>query len=64
MATAEVVDYIRDECLLGNCKSALEIGCGSGRFLAAMAPELLAITGIDISRNMLNYAADRCKNIS
>ena len=63
MATAEVVDYIRGECLLGSDKSALEIGCGSGRFLAAMAPELLAITGIDISRNMLNYAADRCKNV-
>ena len=63
-ATNEVVDYMRREELLGKGKSALEIGCGTGRFLAAMAPELLSVTGIDISENMLKVAADRCKNIA
>ena len=62
--TNEVVDYMRKEELLGNGKSALEIGCGTGRFLAAMAPELLSITGIDISENMLKAAADRCRTIA
>lgn len=63
-ATNEIVDYMRKEELLGNGKSALEIGCGTGRFLAAMAPELLSVTGIDISENMLKAAADRCRNIA
>ena len=63
-ATNEVVDYMRSEGLLGKGKSALEIGCGTGRFLAAMAPELLSVTGIDISENMLKAAADRCRNIA
>ena len=63
-ATNEVVDYIRDESLLGKNTSALEIGCGSGRFLVALAPELLSIVGIDISKNMVKIAAERCRSIA
>jgi ubiquinone/menaquinone biosynthesis C-methylase UbiE len=63
-ATNEVVDYIRDEGLLKKNNTALEIGCGSGRFLVAMAPDLQSIVGIDISENMRKIAANRCRNIA
>ena len=63
-STDEVVEYMRDEGLLKRNKSALEIGCGSGRFLVAMAPDLLSFVGIDISENMRKIAAYRCRNIA
>lgn len=63
-ATAEVVAYLRSEGLLGAERSALEIGCGIGRFLTALAPELARLAGLDISQEMLRQARRRCKDIS
>lgn len=59
-ATAEVAAYLRREQLLNDRVSAIEIGCGIGRFLAALAPELSSITGVDVSTNMLAHARERC----
>jgi ubiquinone/menaquinone biosynthesis C-methylase UbiE len=61
-ATAEAVAYLRSEHLLGLDRRALEIGCGIGRFLTALAPEMASVTGVDISRQMLMEARRRCKN--
>jgi SAM-dependent methyltransferase len=60
-ATREVVDFLRGERLLGRERCSLEIGCGIGRFLAAMAPELARVVGVDVSSNMLAQARQRCK---
>lgn len=60
-ATAEVVDFLRDERLLGRERSALEVGCGNGRFLAALAPELASVVGLDVSPVMLAQARERCR---
>lgn len=59
-ATAEVVDDLESQGLLEHDRCALEIGCGSGRFLAALAPKLLYVIGVDVSANMLGHALRRC----
>lgn len=58
--TAEVASYLRRQNLLGRDRSALEIGCGIGRFLAALAPELSRMVGLDVSPVMLAEARRRC----
>lgn len=55
-ATAEVVQRMRAWDLLGPERDALEIGCGAGRFLAALAPEVRRIVGLDLSPRMLAAA--------
>lgn len=59
-ATAEVIEHLRNEDLLHRDRCALEIGCGSGRFVAALAPELSRVVGVDVSANMLAHARQRC----
>lgn len=59
-ATREVVDHMRGQGLLGSDKSALEIGCGIGRFQAALAPEVGEAHGIDVSPKMVEEARRRC----
>jgi len=59
-ATAEVVDELRNLGLLGRDRSALQIGCGIGRFLAALAPELSRVVGLDVFHGMLAQARSRC----
>ncbi len=61
-ATAEIVAYLKARGALGRGLCALEIGCGIGRFLAALSPELSHIAGIDISQEMLALARSRTKN--
>lgn len=63
-ATAEVVDDLRREGLLRHDYRLLDIGCGSGRFLAALAPELWHVVGVDVSANMLAHARRRCADFS
>ncbi len=41
----------------------LEIGCGIGRFVQALAGELAQIVGIDISPGMIAVARERCRGL-
>jgi SAM-dependent methyltransferase len=59
-ATAEVVDRLRDWSLLGPSRRVLDIGCGIGRFGEALAGEVKAYVGIDISGAMIEEARQRC----
>lgn len=59
-ATKDVVARMRDWGLLDRTKQALEIGCGIGRFVAALAPEFEHVTGLDISETMIAKARERC----
>ena len=59
-ATEEVVGTMRGWGLLRTDSHVLEIGCGAGRFLAALAPQVGSVTGIDISGAMLGVAQSRC----
>ena len=63
-ATAEIVARLREWGLLGRGRAVLDIGCGIGRFEAALAPEVAAITGIDVAAGMIAEARRRCAGFS
>jgi SAM-dependent methyltransferase len=58
-ATGEVVQKLQDLGLLAPDRDMLEIGCGLGRFVAALAPSLRRVTGIDLSAAMVAEARRR-----
>lgn len=60
VATAEVTAQMRAWGLLGGDRVLLEIGCGIGRFPAALAGEAARIIGLDISPAMVAEARRRC----
>ena len=59
-ATAEIVAAMSGWGLAGPRADLLEIGCGSGRFLAALAPSMRSLLGLDISPGMVEAARRRC----
>lgn len=44
-------------------RRALELGCGTGVFLARVAPSGVTLWGIDLSRDLLHRAADRVAHL-
>jgi SAM-dependent methyltransferase len=60
VATAEVVQLFEAWELLGDDRVILQIGCGIGRFEAALASRVQAAYGIDISDAMIAVARRRC----
>jgi len=63
-ATEEVVAYLRRETLLGSDCRVLEIGCGIGRFVEALAPEVTEVIGLDIAPAMIEEARRRCAGLT
>ena len=62
-ATAEIVELLDAWGLIGESKRVLDIGCGIGRFAAALSPRVATIAGIDISGNMIAEARRRCAGL-
>ena len=62
-ATAEIVERLESWDLLGAGRTVLDIGCGIGRLELALAPRVAAITGIDVSPNMIEEAGRRCAGL-
>jgi SAM-dependent methyltransferase len=62
-ATTEVVAQMHAWRLLGPGRVLLEIGCGIGRFPAALAGEAAMIIGLDISGAMVDEARRRCSGL-
>ncbi|MBA3517786.1 MAG: class I SAM-dependent methyltransferase [Rhizobiales bacterium] len=58
-ATGEIVDRLTDWGLIAPEAECLDIGCGIGRFEAALAGRLRTIVGIDISGAMVETARQR-----
>jgi predicted TPR repeat methyltransferase len=58
-ATGELVALVRRWRLYDATSEVLDLGCGSGRLLEAIAPGVRAITGLDVSEAMLSAAARR-----
>lgn len=58
-ATQELVEFLTTRELLQPDTGVLEIGCGIGRIVGAIAPRVRAVTGLDISRAMLGEARRR-----
>jgi SAM-dependent methyltransferase len=63
-ATAEVVDWLADEALLGRGRRVLEIGCGIGRFVQAIAPACALTVGVDVSPVMTAETARRTARLA
>jgi len=63
-ATAEVVSYLEVLGVLGPQKTLLELGCGIGRLIEALAPEIGSAAGIDISDAMVQHARQRCRRFA
>jgi ubiquinone/menaquinone biosynthesis C-methylase UbiE len=61
--TRETVDLLELWQILGPDRSALDLGCGIGRFSAALAPRLREVHGVDISPKMIAAARRRCAHL-
>jgi predicted TPR repeat methyltransferase len=59
-ATAEIVAQLRDWGAVTKKTVLLDIGCGIGRLLTALAPQIHSATGIDVSVQMVKAAQRRC----
>jgi SAM-dependent methyltransferase len=62
-ATGEVLTRLREWKVLAGAANVLEIGCGTGRFIAPLAKVGYQAIGIDTSFGMLRRAELRCRGI-
>ena len=63
-ATQDVIALMRDARLIDRDCDMLDLGCGIGRFVRALAPELRHITGLDVSPKMIAEARRRCAHLA
>ncbi len=63
-ATDEILHRMRLWNLLSPAACVLDIGCGNGRIIEAVAPQVKAAIGIDVSMRMLQAARERCADFS
>jgi len=56
--TEDAVRQITDGIPVGTDWRCLEIGCGVGRLMRAMAPRVACVIGVDLSQRMLDFARD------
>jgi SAM-dependent methyltransferase len=61
--TRETLDLLERWGVLGAERSILDLGCGIGRFSAALAPLVREVHGIDISPKMIAAARRRCAHL-
>lgn len=59
-ATAEIVAQLKSWGAVTADTDVLDIGCGIGRLLVALAPEVRTAVGIDVSAEMVKAAHRRC----
>ena len=59
-ATAEIVEQLKAWGAVTRDTALLDIGCGIGRLLVALAPAVRTATGIDVSAEMVKAARRRC----
>ena len=63
-ATAEVVRRMAEWGLLGPDRVVLDLGCGIGRFAAAIAGSVRQVIGLDVSARMVEEARRRCAGLA
>jgi SAM-dependent methyltransferase len=64
LATDEVVRRMAEWGLLGPDRMVLDLGCGIGRFAAAIAGQVRRVVGLDISARMVAEAQRRCAGLA
>lgn len=62
-ATAEIVAQLSDWGAVPPETTVVDIGCGIGRMLIALAPLVHRVIGIDVSAKMVEAASRRCANL-
>ncbi|HEX6627284.1 MAG TPA: methyltransferase domain-containing protein [Gemmatimonadaceae bacterium] len=62
-ATAEIVAQLSDWGAVTPENTVLDIGCGIGRMLIALAPRIRQVIGIDLSAKMVDAARRRCADL-
>jgi SAM-dependent methyltransferase len=62
-ATTEVIALLDQWGVLGPERSILQIGCGIGRFEAALASRVREVHGIDVAPGMVEAARLRCRGL-
>jgi SAM-dependent methyltransferase len=63
-ATDEVVGLLERWQLIDLRRDVLDLGCGIGRFLVALAPKVRSVLGLDISPGMVSEARRRTANLA
>ncbi len=63
IATREVLAHLQQWRVLSHATHVLEIGCGTGRFVAPLARAGYLAIGIDTSFAMLQHAMVRCRDL-
>ncbi|MBV8574464.1 MAG: methyltransferase domain-containing protein [Acetobacteraceae bacterium] len=58
-ATAEILEWLQREHLLGLSTDVLDLGCGIGRVAGAIAPKVRSVLGLDLSSVMIAEARRR-----
>lgn len=64
LATSEVVRRMAEWGLLQPGHTVLDLGCGIGRFAAAIAGRVRRVVGLDISARMVEEAQRRCAGLA
>jgi SAM-dependent methyltransferase len=59
---SNIIENMKGELDLTKYKTALDVGCGSGAFCAAMSEHGLSVTGVDSAENMLSFARSKPEN--
>jgi len=62
-ATAEAVAFMEELGVAAPGRDLLDLGCGTGRFAAALAPVVASFTGLDVSAEMVRLARERCAGL-
>ncbi|WP_437726776.1 GNAT family N-acetyltransferase [Sorangium sp. So ce861] len=62
-ATGEVVELLERWGAIGEDRAVLQIGCGIGRFEAALAPRVREAWGLDVAPRMIEAARRRCAGL-
>jgi len=60
-ATREIADRLREWRMLDRASAVLDLGCGSGRIVCAIADQVDFVVGADVSPAMLAAARERCR---
>ncbi|HXG72973.1 MAG TPA: class I SAM-dependent methyltransferase [Gemmatimonadaceae bacterium] len=63
-ATDEIVRQLHEWKAIMHHTALLDIGCGIGRMLTALAPHVRTATGIDVSLEMVKAAKRRCAGLA
>jgi SAM-dependent methyltransferase len=62
-ATASIAQRLKQWGLLQPAGSVLDLGCGVGRLVHAIASEVAVVAGLDVSQEMLTAARRRCAGL-